>query len=599
MQAVVASLQQRLSEDFSDDEEKDHTEDTALAETAFFFDATDEERLLVEEMVSSASAVAEGSDSKFRILKDWIEKNMRNEKGWNQERLILFTEYRHTMQYLLREMEKQGWSDAIKTLYGGMESKNREAVKEAFQTDPAEEAVRILVATDAAAEGLNLQRHCRHLIHWEIPWNPNRMEQRNGRIDRHGQKADEVFCRHFVFANWEDQRFLNVVVDKVRTQRADLGSVGDVIAAQVEEALRGERKTITTPEDRSLRMKQELTSDKITRERIRELREQVSRARDEWHLDPDTLRMVLHEALRLVGHPGLSADEAEDHHWILRHLPAAWNECRQSIQDAQGRLVKLVFDQELVMGRKGVRLLHLDHPLLKRALAVFRANLWSVGLHESHKLHRCSYRVLPRKVLDQPVILLVARLVAVNSLGQKLHEDFLYCGGEIQKQDILHKDRETLQNLLNRSGEHPPLPSDVAQALRRYFPGHEQQLRQSMRQQADDQAKWVEEELARIKKEETAGVRKLINQRQREIAKRIKEMEKEQLSKQVQMFDLLEKEQHQRDLVWLRARQEELKAERDREPEAIAKRYTLRDKPQAFPLALLYLIPDHLLKGGK
>ena len=49
--------------------------------------------------------------------------------------------------------------------------------------------VRILLATDAASEGINLQPHCHRLLHWEIPWNPNRLEQRNGRIDRHGQHA--------------------------------------------------------------------------------------------------------------------------------------------------------------------------------------------------------------------------------------------------------------------------------------------------------------------------------------------------------------------------------------------------------------------------
>ena len=58
--------------------------------------------------------------------------------------------------------------------------------------------MRILLATDAASEGINLQNHCSKLIHFEIPWNPNRMEQRNGRIDRHGQKANEVQIHHFV-----------------------------------------------------------------------------------------------------------------------------------------------------------------------------------------------------------------------------------------------------------------------------------------------------------------------------------------------------------------------------------------------------------------
>src|SRR5690606_34520898 len=108
----------------------------------------------------------------------------------------------------------------------------------------------ILVATDAASEGLNLQNHCRYLIHYEIPWNPNRMEQRNGRIDRHGQKAETVFVYHFIHTDHADSHFLQTVVDKVQTMREDLGSVGDVIAAQVEEAMLGGRRELNIPEMR-------------------------------------------------------------------------------------------------------------------------------------------------------------------------------------------------------------------------------------------------------------------------------------------------------------------------------------------------------------
>ena len=83
-------------------------------------------------------------------------------------------------------------------MYGGMDSEKREAVKAAFQTSPDISPVRILLATDAASEGLDFQNFCSRLIHYEIPWNPNRMEQRNGRVDRHGQKADKVLVYHFV-----------------------------------------------------------------------------------------------------------------------------------------------------------------------------------------------------------------------------------------------------------------------------------------------------------------------------------------------------------------------------------------------------------------
>ena len=63
-----------------------------------------------------------------------------------------------------------------------------------------------LLATDAASEGVNLQNHCSQLIHFEIPWNPNRMEQRNGRVDRMGRRADEVHIYHFVGRGFDDNQ---------------------------------------------------------------------------------------------------------------------------------------------------------------------------------------------------------------------------------------------------------------------------------------------------------------------------------------------------------------------------------------------------------
>jgi superfamily II DNA/RNA helicase len=105
--------------------------------------------------------------------------------------VIIFTEYRTTQKWLYDLLATQGLAteDRLMTLYGGMNSQERERVKAAFQASPEQSNVRILLATDAASEGLDLQNHCSHLIHYEIPWNPNRLEQRNGRIDRHGQKS--------------------------------------------------------------------------------------------------------------------------------------------------------------------------------------------------------------------------------------------------------------------------------------------------------------------------------------------------------------------------------------------------------------------------
>ncbi|MBN1947328.1 MAG: SWF/SNF helicase family protein, partial [Bradymonadales bacterium] len=479
---------------------------------------------------------------------------------------------------------------------------DRERIKAAFRAPPDENPVRILVATDAASEGLNLQDHCRYLIHWEIPWNPNKMEQRNGRVDRHGQKAQDVFCHHFVYQGWEDQQFLDVVVDKVRTQRADLGSVGDVIAAQVEQALRGERAFIQSPDDRRRRLRDEIRSEVVTQDRIRALQHELSRARRVWHLYPDTLRLVLDEALHLVNHPGLEPVEDPDRAstgWLLRSLPDAWAECRPFITDARGRLLKLVFDEQLARDRKDATLIHLDHPLMKRALAVFRANLWSVGLHESHQLARVSYRVLADRELDRPAVLLVSRLVAISRLGHKLHEELLVTGGEIQEESIRPLEPDRLQELLDLDGQHPPLPSGIAQLLRRFFPAHERQLGSALEGQVKERDKELRSQLRRRGTEEAGQVRALIDERVKEIEKRIKTMEKGMGGFQLELFDTVERDQFQRDLSWLKGRSEQLTRERETEPVAVKERYVLRDDPRAFPLCLLYLLPESLVGGGR
>ena len=187
---------------------------------------------------------------------EWLKTHIRPKKKWSNERVIIFTEYRATQKWLADVMASEGFTgqDRLLTMYGGMDSKIRESVKAAFQASPEQSNVRILLATDAASEGLDLQNHCSKLIHYEIPWNPNRMEQRNGRVDRHGQKSDQVEIFHFVADGYRDREgqsekalndldadleFLMRVAKKVETIREDLGSVGQVLADDVEHAMLG------------------------------------------------------------------------------------------------------------------------------------------------------------------------------------------------------------------------------------------------------------------------------------------------------------------------------------------------------------------------
>ena len=106
-----------------------------------------------------------------------------------------------------------------------MGTTERDSVKAAFNDPDAD--VRILVATDAASEGLNLHRTARYLLHYDCPWNPSRLEQRNGRLDRYGQARD-VTLHHFDSSSDHDINFLSHVIRKADEIREDLGSANEI-----------------------------------------------------------------------------------------------------------------------------------------------------------------------------------------------------------------------------------------------------------------------------------------------------------------------------------------------------------------------------------
>jgi SNF2 family DNA or RNA helicase len=114
---------------------------------------------------------------------------------------------------------------------------HREELKRRFNGDPANDPLRILICTDAAREGINLQARCRDLIHFDLPWNPARLEQRNGRIDRKLQPAAQVFCRYFVYQQRPEDIVLDALVRKTELIRDQLGSVGQVIAGRITDRL--------------------------------------------------------------------------------------------------------------------------------------------------------------------------------------------------------------------------------------------------------------------------------------------------------------------------------------------------------------------------
>ena len=156
----------------------------------------------------------------------------------DDERLIVFTEYKEPLFYLEQRLLQEGFDkNTLRLLYGGMNLDDFEAVKSEFE-DPSA-AVRLLLATDAASEGINMQQECRWIIHYDIPWSPSKIQQRNGRVSRYGQWRD-VSTFYFRCDQDEDLAFLLKVAKKVNQVKEDLGSVERVFSAAIQRHFRGQ-----------------------------------------------------------------------------------------------------------------------------------------------------------------------------------------------------------------------------------------------------------------------------------------------------------------------------------------------------------------------
>jgi SNF2 family DNA or RNA helicase len=177
-QKAVTTWQREVAaygDDYADDDQyESETGDAVGSASQALSPLSQQERNLLKQLVDFAARSSQRPDSKTQTLIDWLNQNLKPKGSWNTERVIIFTEYRATQKWLYDLLARHGFAeeDRLELIYGGMPSDQRERIKAAFQASPADAAVRILLATDAASEGVNLQNHCSKLIHYEIPWNP-------------------------------------------------------------------------------------------------------------------------------------------------------------------------------------------------------------------------------------------------------------------------------------------------------------------------------------------------------------------------------------------------------------------------------------------
>lgn len=319
---VLRKAMLKAEEDYADDAEVEASQVEAIEEASRrTVRLTEEERRLLGDMREWAREASHRIDSKARAILDWIESNLKTEGEWNGRRAILFTEYRTTLQWLHEILATRGYGgDRLGIIHGGVSQDEREVIKAAFQASPKDAAIRILLSTDAASEGIDLQNHCNRLIHVEIPYNPNVMEQRNGRIDRHGQRQDQVLIWHPVDGGDSPHDTVGGHMDdiiralrKLETMRADMGSVNPVIVPQMAGLIEGTRRGLDTHEAevRAARARRFVRAERQLQERIVRLHERLQDTRKDLHLTPARIRQAVMTGLALADKPPLKPLELD------------------------------------------------------------------------------------------------------------------------------------------------------------------------------------------------------------------------------------------------------------------------------------------------
>ena len=383
------------------------------------------------------------ADARFDALAALIDGLLLADGDFREdERLIVFTEYKTTLDYLARRLRERFDPQRILTLFGvggsnGMTATDREQVKTAFN-DP-ETPVRILLATDAASEGLNLHRTARYLLHYDCPWNPSRLEQRNGRLDRYGQSRD-VTVHHFVSDADDDLRFLDHVITKADGIREDLGTVNELFdRAAHRRLIEGhDLAAVRTELDASLTAQLGATSlDADAVASAAENTESEGEAaalealKAEADLHPQALGDTLEAALATTGgRPQLRPAKETGFHRLLRPDLPGWRDVVDAsvrIGGQHGPVPQLAFSAESFVQRIGdlrvflprhdALLMHLSHPLMRRALGVLARRRYP----GERQVSRWTVRRGEVPAGAQAVILLSVEELAVNALRETFH----------------------------------------------------------------------------------------------------------------------------------------------------------------------------------
>ena len=603
------------------------------------------EQALLDEMQSIADVTRHLPDAKTRYLIEWIRDNLcaglppfgqppaDPVPQWNDRRVLIFTENRQGTKRYLKSMLEQaiegtdGADERIAVIDGLTRGPRRKAIQRRFNKHPAEDPLRILLATDAAREGLNFQAHCTDLFHFDLPWNPGRIEQRNGRIDRKLQPAPKVNCHYFVLPQRAEDRVLEVLVKKTETIKSELGSLSKVIDDDVERRLRqgirhrdADQLRAAIQEADLEEAKKRATKEELepARDRREALGEQIERCQNlldrsrAWTgFDPEPFRDALSCSLELLDAPPLAESRDGDGNrvWNFPELTRrgatdpSWTSTLDSLRaprevdqkvadwrrDAPIRPV--VFKDAGIVTDSTVHL-HLEQRVAQRLLARFRS--------QGFVHHDLSRACLVQASDSIPRVVLLGRLSLYGQRAERLHEEIVPVAARwvepARRRDPLRSyGRDTrsrtlalLEGSMNSNAERPN--EIIQRRLLESVSQDVEELRPHLDDTGEAAAAVAQERLARRGEDEACKLRETLEDQRQRVAKKLEQQEKqEQLTLQ---FSKNEAEQLNADIRHWRRRLERFETDLQQEPDRIRTFYEVRAR-RIEPLGIVYLWPEN------
>jgi superfamily II DNA or RNA helicase len=544
------------------------------------------------------------ADSRLDRLINFLDAVCRPDgKHWSNERVVVFTEYAHTVDWLTRVLNQRGYTDdRLAVIQGSTAPDDREFIRSQFTADPSKEPVRVLLATDAAGEGIDLQTYCHRLVNFDIPFNPSRLEQRIGRIDRYGQTEEpQVF--HFVpvidsSTYAADLGFMERVARKIAQVQYDLGSANQVVGSEIQThfmrrvPVKSKSKGIDTNEviNSALAGGMELNT------RLTQLEQGYDQSRSDMHLDPANLRRVVDTALRINHQAPLipNYEFAQDTDAEVFDLPALTSGWRDTLRGLDTRLTPgvirpVTFDAPAADGRADLVYLHLGHPIVQKAQRLLRRSLWSVD----SPLDRVTAVVVDG--LDESVVAAVTRMVLVGRGGVRLHEEVFLVGVRLKGRRAMAEEKAEAALDTALDGD---LLTLAEQGVRDQLcdlwnvPDAPLRLRleESMQARASRRHEYVLDQLGKRQEADVQRAKEIFAAFRANLGDSLTRLRKEEEETQGQLFtDPDQQRQWRRDIDAMTRRLDELDDEESREIAAITDRYA-DVKPHTTAAAIVFAL---------